>query len=321
MNFQLPIEPDDVDKLVGAYLDAEARGVDVPRNVAAIERRLQNAGSAAPERIRPTASGRRFLIVARRFAIAAAVFLAVGLFGYFAVSPESVEADAVVREAHEVLNKKVDRCYRVGAEVPKVWLNRNPMLSVGDESIVWSRGDRFRVETTLGNLKYVWGQDAGNTMWVVDAQGNGLRFKGKEIPQMLQRTRAILALDMVRLVKVFLDSCDLEVEDERTTDVGQVVTIRATYRQPGTGVPFLSARLEVEMKTKLIRRMELDRVVSGGEGSIVFTLIDMAHLPDNAYWVETYVGPGGEVLGNDRASERKENFEALLIQRRKEGGL
>jgi hypothetical protein len=319
MNLKLPVSDGDIEGLVRGYLETESRSVDVEANRRTIEARLRIRGGEMPDE--RTVSRQRLLLPSagvRRFALAAGLFLAVATCLYLALSPESAGAYALVRDAEQALGEAKDRCYRVSSDVPQAWLRSNPFLSSGDETLVFTRGDRFRVVTKDHGREIAWGQDEKRNVWVVDNGLVGFNFEQGEAPQLLGRQRAYLSLNVRQLVKRFLDDFDLTFENGRAPEGQRVVRVHARRKPEKNSVPISSAWIEIDRKTKVIRRLELERAKPGlRPGGFTFTLVEQTALPDDAYRVEGNLSQGGEVFGTDRKPQRDQRFWELVQSRRK----
>jgi hypothetical protein len=314
VSFETPYTEDQIDSLVRSYLDDESRRVDVARNLAAITERLAVQAELPPLELAPLAPPRRRLM---RLALAACLAVAVGVAGYLAITPDSANAYALVSAAESALSKQVDRCYRVESQLPKAW-RANPFLSAGDETLVWTRGDRFRVTTNRGGREQVWGQDEQRRLWVVCNPKHGVQFEHDEVPPMFARTRAYLGLDARRLVRRFLEHFELNMEKQGPAGQPGVVIVRATPKAGGQEQPFNSALLEIEQKTKVIRKMELVRTIDDAiNGQFTFTLIDEVPPADLSYRLEDNLAKGAEIFGQDRAADRSRLLQQLTKKMRR----
>ena len=319
MNLKLPVAEEDVDALVRGYLDIESRGVDVARNERAIESRLADGATIAAVNHKSASRRVRWLSAgARRLAVAACLFVAVGACLYLAFSPEPAGAYALVRDAEQALGEPKDRCYRVSSDVPPAWLKSNPFLNTGDETFVFTRGDRFRVVTKDRDHELAWGQDEKRSVWVVDNGLVGFSFEPGEAPQLLGRQRAYLSLNVRQLVKRFLDDFELTLEKGRADEGHPVVRVHATRKPGKSAIPISSAWIEIDRKTKVIRRMELERAKPGLKpGGFTFTLVEQTALADDAYRIDGNLAEGAEVFGGDRKAIRDQRFWELVKSRRK----
>jgi hypothetical protein len=318
MNLKLPVSDGDIESLVRDYLVFEARSVDVIANQQAIEARLRDHVGGMRDQQSTGSLRRRFLSVGgRRYALAAGIFLAVATCFYLVFSPEPAGAYALVRDAEQALGQAKDRCYRVSSDVPPAWLKSNPFLGSGDETLVFTRGDRFRVVTKDHGREIAWGQDEKRNVWVVDNGLVGFNFEQGEAPQLLGRQRAYLSLNVRQLVKRFLDDFDLTFENGRAAEGKQMVRVHARRKPEKESIPISSAWIEIDRKTKIIRRLELERAKPGlRPGGFTFTLVEQTALADDAYRVEGNLAEGGEVFGTDRKPQRDQLFWELVQSRR-----
>jgi len=310
-----------IDSLVRQYLDIEARDVDVPAQLRAIAAR--DSGVAMPGLV-PTS---RSPVTQPRqpsrhrhwnLAVAAGMLLTIGVISYLYLPPEPASAYALVTAAEsELARKPVDRCYQVETLVPKAWRRGNPFLQDGDESRVWTRGDRFRVLTTEGGRQYQWGQDGQRRLWVVCDEQHALRFDRDEVPPMFARTRAYLGLDVRRLANRFLRDYDLRFEKRRDADDRRVSVVHATIKPDRPPQPFNAARLEIDPKTKVVRSLELARVVDGQtKAQFRFTLVESSPERDSSYEVESHLAAGAKILDREHAAERERLLRELVESRR-----
>ncbi len=317
MNLKLPVTVADVDALVKAYLDDEARRVDLPRVEAALAVCLRDTlGEPATERPGVALRAPGWSAPGRRMAVAACLCLAVAGVLYFALAPERAGAYALVQAAHRKLSSGTDRCYRLDGKLPDGWVKGNPFLRLSRDTRVWTRGDRFRVSINEGEHPIAWGQDKDRNFWLVYGSV-GFQFIPGEEPGFLRPAKFLLAMNLGPLVRRFLDDFDLTRGASRTEDGHRVFLVHATLK-PGHSMSwFDAAYLEIEPKTKLIRRLEIQRSrPSRRPLALDFTLLEEAGLTDDDYRIESCLPAGGEVFGPDRAAERDRRFRALLAARR-----
>jgi len=306
-----PFSEEQIEALVRTALEAEGRDVDVPRLVAAIEARLATGRDASTlekppaRRFAAWSTRRRFL----RWSAAAACLLVAGAAGvYFSLEPKPASAYSLVESVHSALLQPADRCYRVEMmKVPAAW----SVLIDGEQTHVWTRGDRFRVSTSKQGQEVVWGQDEEQRTWVVYDEQHGLRFEKHEIPPPLAATLSYLSLDLRLLTGQILEDFDLQLE--RGTRRGDLVTVRATARGNQKSRNFHSAELEIEPETKTIRHMVLTQFVNGTErGRFAFTLIGEEPLSDESYHLEAQLDADAKILTHKQRRERSRKLFELL---------
>jgi hypothetical protein len=316
MTLQPPYGPDTIDTLVHDYLDAQSRQVDLEQNLASIFRKVREAPPEIVESRDPFAVDRALGHRIRpiwRMAAAASIVVACGLFWYLAAQPEPASAFALVSGAETELTRPRDRCYRVESVMPKAWRKNNPWLATNEQTVVWTRGQQFRVVSRHDGRDVVWGQDHDRRLWIAVEGQPGLRYDRDEVPPMFARTRAYLGLDVRKLADRFLKQFDLEVVDRRRDGRIWLATIRATARKGEEQYPFNAATIEIEAKSKVIRRLELVREVNGTERArFTFDLVDEAPQPEAKYELEGNVASENEILGRDKRETRDEVLRELL---------
>ncbi|MES1213243.1 MAG: hypothetical protein ABUL64_01530, partial [Singulisphaera sp.] len=177
MNIEDPISPDQVEDLVRLYLESTGPDASVDRCRAMIAAHVASEAALEPADLStariPTARivkmpARRTWSALGKYALAASLLIALAVGGYFALAPEAVSAYALVSAATTTLDHPADRCYRVESLIPKAWRKRNPLLDCGDETYLWTRGDRYRFLTLDDGRQRLWGQDAERRLWIVD---------------------------------------------------------------------------------------------------------------------------------------------------------
>ena len=309
-----PISDDHIDALVRGYLEGEARSVDLQRNLAAIAERIASGQTTSPEVSASEHNHRRIILrwVARG-AVAACLVVGLSVASFVAFRSEPASAFAIVSQAETALARPADRCYRVETHVPKAWIHNFPFLDSGTETLIWTRGDRFRVTSHHGVRQFTWGQDERQRVWVVCDPQRGIQFNRDEIPPMFARTRAYLGLDVRRLAGRFLRDFELHIEPGARSDNKDIVVVSASAKKDRQALPFNSARLEIERKSKIIRRMELRRIVDGKvRGNFAFTLVQSGVHPNTAYQLEHNLEPGGLILGPSQFASRKAAFDEVV---------
>lgn len=247
-------------------------------------------------------------------AAAACLLVAFGLSEYFTLSAAPVSAYALVESAHSVLEAARDRCYRVDMNLPKDWLSKNSFLHSGDQKLVWTRGDRFRFVMSKGDEELVWGQDEEHRLWVVCNDNRVLMFNQDEVPPALALTLSYLSLDFSVLSLEILENFDLSTDDSAPKNNDGLVTVLAHAKPGRKSLQFQAARLEIDPKTKIIRKMELTRLARKiATARVTFTLLDEEPQSDTSYTAEGNSPPGARMLDKSRATERSRLFRKLLL--------
>jgi len=303
-----PFSEEQIEPLVRATLEAEGRGINVERMLAEIEARLAAGRVDDVPIVAARASSLRWPERSTMWrwgaALAACLLVTAGIASYVTFSPTPANAYSIVESAHTALTPSADRCYRVEIEkVPVAW----SFLTEGDQTLVWTRGDRFRVTSSREGEEIVWGQDDRQRTWVVYDEKCGLIFDQKELPQKLAGVFSYLSLDMRLLTGQILEDFDLELEQGPDRREREFVTIHARVKKSKAGYAFHSAELDIDPATKKIRHMVLTQVEGGKElGRFDFTLIAEDPQSDESYELASHVDEDAVIL------TRKQNLERRL---------
>jgi hypothetical protein len=323
MNAKKPFSDHHIESLVRSYLEEEGRHVDTQKLLAKICLRLAEGAEAdAPvRRVAPASRRTPLLRWPRRFGLGFAVCLviAVGIAWYVIPIAVPPNAYAIVSEARSVLAKRADRCYQVECTATKNWLRNNSLIKVEGETRLWTRGDRFRLETGKDGERFTWGQDDQGRVWLVNRENQGLVFERGEVPPVLAGARSFLRVDGGRLMNQMLHDFDLQIESlgGKGADANMAV-IRASAK-PGREKKMAcnAARLDINMSTKLIKRMELSHSQAGGvQWTYIFTFVEKGTQPDTTYRVDGNVPTGAAIIGKEHAGERAQLLQQLIKERR-----
>jgi hypothetical protein len=283
---------DPLDAAVRAHLEADGRAANSDRVLASVLDALAN--------LRPQ-SRRAFLLP---LAAAAALFIAL-----FSVSPNhTVHASPadVVREAEQVHLLAQDRCYTIRTELAESLSHRFPRFDFRVENRLWTRGDRFWIEGGSPERRWAWGRDEQGRVWIAPSHGAGARFNADEIPDLLSFFVEMRAVRLPTLLAEARKHCELSFED----DTGGIQVIRATPRS-SKGITLADARLEIDARSHVVRKLVLRRRVAGKElGTLTMTLIRSASRPDIDYTLEGHLRPGAAI--HDRTHEPLRRQQVLL---------
>ena len=157
---------------------------------------------------------RRFLAASWAWGLSAAaavlLMMTAWLFrpGLVLASPESL-----VREAKQAHRLPLDRCYLV--EVRKdsaVYDECFPMTSQVRLTRLWTRGDRFWVESVSPERRWDWGRDERNHVWFAFEPHRAVRLEPGEVPRWLNLCCDLYCIRLEQLLGTVLRDFDLERE-------------------------------------------------------------------------------------------------------------
>ena len=219
---------------------------------------------------------------------------------------------SLVESARRILNENADRCYRVEMDAPTGW----PFVPMDDSTLVWTRGDRFLVEMQREGKPFVWGQDEAGRFWMVYSSECGLLFEKRELPPSIARSLAYLSLDVKKLTGALLEDCDLQYPAGAPPRFSRTATVAATFKHGRKSYQFEAATLDIDLRTKVIRRLELRLQSGAGDGRLQLTLVDDAPRSDDAYRLKSHLAPDARILGRNQRAERQRLTLQLITQRR-----
>lgn len=287
---------DAVDRLVREHLDREAARIDATELRARIE--AGRALLSMPVAAVPVRHRRWSRVLGWSMAAAAIV---VGAFlGGRSIGPSPAGAATLLRNVRAVYapGRGPDRCYRVYyAPDPKYW-NRKNRLEGPSESVLWTRGDRFWSDCTIGDIHLAIGREEDGTLWVSPSRRKGIKFSGSDpqMPREVAVLRAINSLTVPALVDDVLAGFDLRAEGSASTaaDTNSLIWAR---RKPGRSHPLIaSALLEIDPTTDALVRLVLWTVRNGQpSGTVTYTLFDTARRDDADYRLESHLDPDAEI--------------------------
>ncbi|MBA4067799.1 MAG: hypothetical protein C0501_29695 [Isosphaera sp.] len=300
-----PPEPTDdrhpIDDLVREHLDREAAGVDAARVLARVR-----AAPAAPRRRLPRWVGPFALGLGVGAAAAAALVLLTPdppAPNPVVVVPQSPAPAELVRAAVTVHSDDTDRRYEVKVERGDLaaLARRFPHLpppqyhELVRDSTLWVRGEQFWVDPGPDAKTRAWGRDRDGRVWVALGPRLGVQFAREEAGDPIARLCDQMSLRVPTLAAEMLDGYELSREDG--PDGGEsVVRIAGVLREPGREYATPRVWLEIDPRTKVIRKAVQKRVVFGeAVGTFTYTLQETAKLPDSLYDVRGHLDPGARV--------------------------
>src|SRR5205823_6098756 len=151
-------EPD-LEALVLAHWQQQAEQIDVRPLHKRICASLDAAASS--ELAGRAASGHPHRRFVRRLAwgLAAAAALLLAFLGGWQLRPLRVSAETLVQQAQATHRLLLDRCYLVEIRKESPLLDRNPLAVASRVIRVWTRGDRFWIESFKPQRRWAWGRD------------------------------------------------------------------------------------------------------------------------------------------------------------------
>lgn len=281
-----PLPPNDaLDALIRARLERDAEQID-PR---ALFARIVGAEPAKPRRAAKVAGYLGGVAVAAGLA-----FLFFG--GLFYAKPEVASAEVLVRDAQQAHHQPVDRCYLVEVRRESDALDESrAFTALSGTTRLWTRGDRFWIESTNPRQKWAWGRDERGGLWLaLAALQRGVRLDPDEVPRSLEQACDLFSMQPETLLADIRR--DFALTREATPDrSGQLISAAL---KPNRYSPVLrSATLEIDPETKVIRQLVLNRLRNGQPfATVTYSLAETGTQDDAKYQLEGHVPAGALIL-------------------------
>jgi hypothetical protein len=314
------LTPDDrIEALVRRHLEQQAEAVDAADVLWQVRRRQ----FAQRRRF----SARRLLVRVGGVAAAAAVIM-IGLLwidrprtGLNPIIPAAAnerELD-LLNDARQEAAKTVDRCYRLQAELPDGLVKRFPALGTvaGRESKLWTRGDRFAIETTAGERHWAWSRDAKKNVWVAFRDGTAVVFTPDEVAdlELVALFSSFYSMELDTLLGEIPTKFDLAFVEGAPEGQRRIV---GTPKPDAEHPTVARLAIDIDPTSKAIQRIELHRQVNGESiGKVTLTLIETAPADDARYSLEARIPPGGQVLDPSKAgfAARRLQFISRVVRK------
>jgi hypothetical protein len=296
----LPDPEHPIDALVRAHLQRQAQTVDAAAMLARVLPAVERPSAGAQERKDGRRWRARALLRSTVLAAAAAAALVLAFLGGRLFGPGRASAESLVREARQAHSLPVDRCYLVqSTPAPGAWAARFPRLAQPRETRLWTRGDRFYLESTGPGLfgrpprRWAWGRDEQGRVWLALDGDRGLRYDADEPGDEPAAVR--LACEVCGMqTETLLDEVLAHFELRREDDDGATLRVRAEPKPGVAPSPWLAAaELEIDAETRVLRRLVLHRTRAGQPLAVVtFTLVETRPVDDALYTLEGHLQPG-----------------------------
>lgn len=286
--------PDDpLDALVRAQLEAVAGTVDSAPLLEAVCVRLDPPQPVLPVLPRRTTWKQRLRVL---MPVVLAASLLLGLFLVQPGSEAQAAAAQVVAQARDVHAAAVDRCYLLESELAPELRQRFPTLRSGSRARLWTRGDRFWVQS-IGADRACWGRDEKDRVWMAPTPNAGMRFDADEmVPRSLHELLQVRSVQLPTLLDEVLRECVLtDLKPGLGTPPGvRIIEAHPTHEQSSPHLT--SARIEVDATTHVVRKLVLHRRLLGNElGTVTLTLVETRPQKEDAYRLEGHLRPGAPI--------------------------
>lgn len=293
MNEKQPIPDDEVERLVRDHLQREEQAVNAGAVLAGVRSRLAaQIVATVPSPTRPS----RVRRWAGRAALAMAASILVAILWALPVATPQASAETLVRQLQQVHARPVELCYsREESNPPALDDKLLPPLPV--EARIWTRGDRFFMETVLPNGRTsTWGRDAEGRVWFAPQPRVGFQFEAHDVPLGLARMCDMRSMNLDTLLSQVLANFDLQRKDAGSG----LQVVEARPRPEQQFLPIRFVRLEIDSQKKILRKLEMHRRHPEGMARAVFSLQERASpRPDTHYTLKGHLADDAKIYSLD----------------------
>jgi hypothetical protein len=319
-----------VDALIKARLEERASGIDPQPLVERLQERFADPIPVAETaEVEPADRGRRdargrdgdpkpFRVSRRRWTmvVTAAASLTLGVLGIVYLWPSPATAATLVLATKQVHELPVDRCYLIEVQTPSP---DDPLSESTSQRVdrLWTRGDRFFIESSNRQYCWAWGQDDTGAVWLASGRQRGLRLEASEVPPGLSRICDTHSMQFERLLNQLLQDFDLTWESPDATTLPQTRVVHAVRKPKRRRGPVQEARLEIDVETKMIRKLVVKRwsrswATSWQLATVTYTLVGTEAQPDLCYQPEGHLEAPFVIYSREHEPEKRNAILARL---------
>ncbi len=299
--------PEDVEALVRAHLRRRAEDIDAEAVLSGVRARLERGRAAAKDDSRGS-SRRSWFRWALGIAAAAAVLLAFAGGLYLIPPAAQASAEVLVRQAERTHDLPVDRCYLITHQPEPGLADRFPLLAQSRETRLWTRGDRFWMDSVAPaplHRRWSWGRDDRHRVWLTRSRDEGVRFDPDEVPEGLSVACDMLSMQPAPLLGALLADFNLTLDASPTAPAG-VRVVRAELKPGHTHPTLRAAVLEIDAESKVLQKVTLSRALRGVPlATVTFTLVETGQLADDQYQLEGHLDRDAQVYTHDNQPLRR----------------
>jgi hypothetical protein len=303
----------DIEAIVRAQLEREAEQID-PRP---LFQKIGESLASSPRYVVPPVVARRSGRVFWKWAGAAAAVAAtlVAIAGLMLQNRTALaRGDLVVREARRAHTMPVDRCYLVEVRrESSVAAELSPASPQVRLTRLWTRGDRFWVESVRPRERWAWGRDDQNRFWIAFGPHTAVSLEAGEVPYGISLYCDLHALNVEKLLGDVLNRFDVSREtgadDADPSTIRIHATARAVADEKQQHPTIRTVDLEVDAETRVVRRMVVCRVLNGLPfATVTYTLSETDSLDPDDYLLEGHLTDPFEIYTRDHVPQRRKEL-------------
>lgn len=246
--------------------------------------------------------------------VAAILLITVGvvLVGMLSNPTKEIKAEQLLAEAQHALTLPLERGYRVEVTGTVAYQEDPPQP---EQMIVWTHGNRFRVEVANPTEKWAWGREEDGSIWIVANPNRGLKINPDEIGPALKRYSDRFALDWTSLISDLKQGADLKVSS--VTAQQKSIRLHGQFRSGYHRSLLVSVDLELDPSSKAIRKATMVRTrPDQQQETSVFTLVEERPMQEDRYHLEGNLVRPFEILDGKAKTGRRR----MIIGNRLGGG-
>jgi hypothetical protein len=303
----------EVERLVRAHLEHGAESIDPRALFGKIQQSLAASGPPRTPAIARLHRTRAAWKWAGAAVAAAAVMVVIGFILFAYDRPALAKGETVVREARRAHLLPIDRCYlvEVRRESPLV-AELSPSNPQVRQTRLWTRGDRFWVESAHPAQRWAWGRDEVNRFWIAFGPHAAVRVDADEVPFWMNVYCDLHSLNFEKWLGEVLNRFELTRETKPNDADASTIVIRAKAKAHSGASQFPSvdsAELEIDAETRVVRRMVVRRTLNGKPfATVTYTLAETDSLDPADYQLEGHVSDPSEIFTRDNNPERRKEL-------------
>jgi hypothetical protein len=297
----------DIEAWARARLERDAERFD-PRP---LFQKIQGTLSSASSPCVPVVTGRRPGRVVWKWAGVSAAAL-IGVVALFLQNRTALaRGEIVVREARQAHTMPVDRCYLVEVRrESSMAAELSPAAPQVRLTLLWTRGDRFWVESVRPEQRWAWGRDEENRFWIAFGPHTAVSMEAGEVPYGLNVYCDLHSLNVEKLLGDVLNRFDVTREAKAADTEPSTIRIHATARATPRQYPGIqTVQLEIDAETRVVRRMVIRRTLNGLPfATVTYTLAETDAIDPDDYLLEGHLTEPFEIYSRDHDPRRRKEL-------------
>jgi hypothetical protein len=298
-----------IDQLVRDNLERDAERMDPRALFQRIQASLPDASSSRLAARTSARKGGRIWRVATVAAAAAMILAGVILFPRQRSALAKVET--VVREARQAHALPVDRCYLVEVRrESSLVAELAPAAPRAGITRLWTRGDRFWVESVRPDARWAWGRDDASRFWFAFGAHTAIRMEPDEVPYWLNVYCDLHSVNIEKWLAEVLNRFELTRESNSANANDSTITVHARARARARANPSIeTADIEIDAETRVVRRMVVRRGWNGQPfATVTYTLAETDALDSDDYLLEGHLESPFEIYTRDHQPQRRKEL-------------